>query len=212
MHFTNIAIHVVAGSIALAMGFLILFKDKGTPTHKRLGRAFVWMTLVVCATAVIGTVFFRFLPAFAVLSLLVPYQLFGGWRAARTKDAGPTMVDAGMLLAALALALPLVMEVLTPGRRLTAVDYSAVGALAMLLVYDTIRWTFPRRWHATLWRYEHSYKMTASVFAMLSAMVGNVVRFGQPWSQLAPSVIGLLVIAWSFVRLGQRRQTPERAG
>jgi len=171
-----------------------------------------WMTRVVCATAAICTmIIYRFLPAFTVPSLLVPYQLFGGWRAARTKDAGPTMVDAGTLLVALALALPLVMEVLALGGRLTAVGYSAVGALAMLLAYDTIKWTFPRRWHAALWRYEHTYKMTASVFAMLSAMVGNVVRFGQPWSQLAPSVIGLLVIAWSFVRLGQR-QMPERAG
>jgi hypothetical protein len=28
----------------------------------------------------------------------------------------------------------------------------------------------------------------------LSAFVGNVVRWGQPWSQIAPSVLGVLVI------------------
>lgn len=205
MHFANIAVHVVAGSIALALGFLILLREKGTAGHRRLGRAFFWMTLVVCSTAAIGTIFFRFLPAFAVLSLLGPYQLFGGWRAVRTQGSGPMMIDAGALLVALTLALPLTLEVLGHGRRLLAVDYSAVGALWLILAYDAIKWTFPRHWYRSIWRYEHSYKMTASVFAMLSALIGNVVRIGQPWSQLAPSVIGLVVIAWSFFRLGQRQ-------
>ncbi|WP_303746453.1 DUF2306 domain-containing protein [Stenotrophomonas pigmentata] len=211
MHFANIAVHVVAGSIALVIGFLILLKEKGTAGHQRLGLAFLWMTLLVCATAAIGTIFFRFLPAFAVLSLLVPYQLFGGWRAVRTRERGPMRIDAGALLIALLLALPLTMEVLGHGRRLTAVDYSAVGALGLILAYDAAKWTFPRSWHGAIWRYEHSYKMTASVFAMLSALIGNVVRIGQPWSQLAPSVIGLVVIAVSFVRLGQRQMSGKES-
>lgn len=205
MHFTNIAIHVFAGSIALAIGFLILLKDKGTANHRHLGTAFFWITLVVCATAAIGTIFYRFLPAFAVLSLLVPYQLFGGRRATRTREGGPSLIDACALLIALMLAVPLTMELLGHEHRLTAVDYSAVGALGLILTYDAIKWVFPRSWHGWIWRYEHSYKMTASVFAMLSALIGNAVRIGQPWSQLAPSVIGLIVIASSFVRIGQRQ-------
>lgn len=205
MHTANIAIHVVAGVIALALGFLVLLKSKGTSAHKRLGRSFIWATLLVCVTAAIGTIFFRFLPAFAVLSLLVPYQLLGGWRAARAQGRGPTNIDAGALLLALALALPLAMEVLGHGRRLTAIDYSAVATLGLLLAYDALKWAFPRHWHASIWQYEHSYKMTASVFAMLSALIGNVVRIGQPWSQLAPSVIGLIVIASAFVQIRKQQ-------
>ena len=35
---------------------------------------------------------------------------------------------------------------------------------------------------------------------MVSAFVGNVVRWGQPWSQLAPSAIGICVILYFWWR------------
>ncbi|WP_429620663.1 hypothetical protein [Stenotrophomonas sp. AN71] len=208
VHLANIAIHVMAGAAALAAGFLILFKEKGTATHKRLGMTFVWLSLVVCATAIIGTIFFRFIPVFAVLSLLVPYQLLGGWRVARTQGAGPAMIDGVALVVAMAIALPLSMEILAGPGRLATVDYAAVVTLWMVLAYDAIKWTFPRRWHASLWRYEHIYKMIASVFAMLSALTGNVVRVGQPWSQMLPSAMGVVVIAYFCQRLARERRTP----
>jgi hypothetical protein len=78
------------------------------------------------------------------------------------------------------------------------VVYSSLGALASILFYDVIRWAFPRRWYRVLWQYEHSFKLIASIFAMLSALIGNVVRVGQPWSQIAPSAIGILVIFYFF--------------
>jgi hypothetical protein len=36
---------------------------------------------------------------------------------------------------------------------------------------------------------------------MLSALVGNVIRAGQPWSQVAPSAVGMLVIVYFFARI-----------
>jgi len=53
-----------------------------------------------------------------------------------------------------------------------------------------VRWLFPKRRHARLWRYEHIYKILGCLFGMLSAAVGNTVRVGQPWSRLAPTAIG----------------------
>ena len=80
---------------------------------------------------------------------------------------------------------------------------STLGALFSVLLYDIARWLFPRRWFRSLWIYEHSYKLIASQFGMLSALIGNVVRFGQPWSQIAPSVVGLLVVGYFFWKLGR---------
>ena len=102
-HLTNLAIHVAAGSVALAIGFTILFRAKGTAKHRRLGRLFSYFTLIVCCSAAVGTIFFRFVPVFAVLSVLVPYQLIGGWRSIYTKSAGPSGIDAVWTLVALAL-------------------------------------------------------------------------------------------------------------
>lgn len=200
-HLANLAIHVAAGTAGLAIGFTMLAKAKGTPTHRRLGRIFCFFTLLVCCSAAAGLVLFRFLPLFAVLTVLVLYQLVGGWRSVYTQDRGPSALDAGWTLLAVAFSIFLVPVVLRQPGSANIVVYSSLGALASIILYDTIRWLFPRRWYRTLWRYEHAYKLIASIFAMLSAFVGNVVRVGQPWSQIAPSAIGLMIIFYFFYRL-----------
>jgi uncharacterized membrane protein len=200
-HFTNLAIHVAAGAVALAIGFLILAKPKGTQTHRRLGRVFCYFALIVCCSAAAGTIFFHFVPVFAVLSVLVPYQLVGGWRSIYTKSRGPSKIDAIWTLVAFAFFVALIPAVRAHPAEAPIVVYSSLGALAMVLLYDAIRWSFPRRWYRTLWKYEHSYKLIASVFGMLSALIGNVIRFGQPWSQILPSAAGLIVIAHYFTQL-----------
>ncbi|WP_373896711.1 hypothetical protein [uncultured Massilia sp.] len=96
-HLLNLALHVGAGIAAIVVGLGLLAKTKGTPTHRRRGRIFVAFTLLVCATGIIGSVLFRFIPLFAVLTLLVTYQLLSGWHAVHTKAAGPDRIDALLL-------------------------------------------------------------------------------------------------------------------
>lgn len=207
---TNVIIHVVAGTVALGIGFSILAIKKGTPLHQTLGRYFAYSAIVVCFSAALGLMCFRFLPLFAVLTVLVFYQLISGWRTAITKHAGPTTIDAVWTAAGMACTIALVpilvshLELTTP-----TVLYSTLGGLATVLLYDAIRWTFPRSWHETLWIYEHVYKLIATLFGMLSAFVGNVVRYGQPWSQMLPSLLGLIVIAWFFRKIYQRKNEYE---
>jgi hypothetical protein len=45
--------------------------------------------------------------------------------------------------------------------------------------------------------------LISAQFGMLSALVGNVIRVGQPWSQLLPSAVGLLVVITTFIRLAR---------
>jgi uncharacterized membrane protein len=207
-HLINLGIHVAAGTVALAIGFTLLAKAKGTAWHRRAGRLFCYFTLVVSCSAVVGTIFFRFVPIFAVLSVLVPYQLIGGWRSVYTQDRGPAQVDAVCTLVALAVSVLLIPALRAHPTQAPVVVYSSLGALASILAYDAVRWLFPRRWYRVLWRYEHGYKLIASIFAMLSALVGNVVRVGQPWSQIAPSAVGVLVIMYFFWQL--HRQDKRR--
>lgn len=217
VHFINIAIHVVAGSIGLLIGFVLLGRAKGTSFHRRWGRRFSLATLVVCLTAAIGSTFFRFIPLFAVLNVVVCYQLISGWRVIYTKENGPELFDGIWTLIGLAATVALVPVLIhQPGDTAPVILYSTLGALALLLMYDSARWIFPKKWHRTVWLYEHMYKIISALFAMLSAMVGNVVRFGQPWSQILPTVAGAFVIAWFFgTRIRQSRKTisaPETSG
>lgn len=211
-HLANIALHVGAGTLALLIGFVMLAGRKGTAAHRRWGKGFCVLALVVSLSAAVGTLCFRFIPVFAVLTVLVPYQLVSGWRSIHTRERGPASIDAVWTLVALGLALVLAPALVAAPGRPDIVAYASLGALFLLLAYDTVRWCFPRRWFATLWRYDHVYKLVASLFGMLSALVGNVVRVGQPWSQIAPSAIGLLVIGYFFVQLRRQRISARSAG
>ncbi len=206
-HLANLIIHVGAGTVALMIGFFLLTSRKGTPKHRRWGRNFCYFTLLVCLSAAIGTIFFRFIPLFAVLTVLVTYQLVSGWRSIYTQDLGPSAIDGAWTLFALMFSGTLVPILLAAPTGVDIVVYSSLGALFAILTYDSIRWLFPRSWFRTLWRYEHSYKLIASLFAMLSALIGNVVRVGQPWSQIAPSAVGVLVIFYFFYRLYRQDST-----
>jgi hypothetical protein len=212
-HLLNLALHVGAGIAAMGLGLFMLGAAKGTARHRQRGRVFVGLTGVVCATAIIGNLWFRFIPVFAVLTLLVSYQLASGWHVIATRAAGPNWRDLLLLCGGVGGALALVPVLLgasVPGTT-GSVVYASLGALAVLLVYDAARWGFPRRWHASLWRYEHIYKIISALFAMLSAASGNLIKVGQPWSQLLPSVAGALAIAW-FCWQTWRRQRRVPSG
>jgi uncharacterized membrane protein len=215
MHLLNLAAHLGAGLAAIGLGVLMLASAKGTHSHRSRGRVFVALTCVVCATGAIGNVFFRFMPLFAVLTVLVAYQLASGWHVVFTKGSGPNRVDALLAVCAGGWALYLIPQLITSGTQDAAaiVIHSSLGGLFVLLAYDLARWCFPRRWHASLWRYEHIYKLISALFAMLSAATGNLVKVGQPWSQLLPSVLGALAILWFFQRTWRagRRAPPYPA-
>ncbi|PIG28689.1 hypothetical protein CLU93_2986 [Janthinobacterium sp. 35] len=205
----NITTHVLAGSAAIGLGLFLVATAKGTPQHRRRGRLFAWLTLLVCATAAIGNLLFDYRPVFAVLTVLVLYQLLSGWRTVYTREAGPQAVDGAMTAAALVAGGLILLRLQHDASGQQAiVVLSSLGGLAAILVYDGARWAFPRRWHGVLWRYEHIYKLLASLFAMLSAAAGNLLRMGQPWTQLAPSLLGLICIAWFWRR--QYRQEQAR--
>ena len=205
----NLYVHIGAGIAGIAVGIAILFRPKGTPWHRNYGRIFAICVLIVSATAALAIIFFRFVPLLVVLTVLTLYQLVSGWRSIRNKQAGPAAFDAVWTLAAIAttlLLLPILIVAPTQGSSQPVVVFSTLGALALVLAYDALRWLFPRRWFATLWAYEHIYKLIASFSALLSAFAGNVIRFGQPWSQILPSALGTLLIFWFFLRLAQHKE------
>ena len=209
-HLANLAIHVAGGIAGILLGFFILARDKGTSLHRRLGRWFAYATLVVTGSAFSGVILFRFLPLFTVLAVLVLYQLVGGWRAATTRERGPQLRDAGWTLLAGGACAALAPIVLARYVGPPVILYSSLGTLGVIICYDALRFLFPRHWFARVWRYEHGYKMISSLFAMLSAFAGNVIRVGQPWSQLLPSIAGLLVIGYFFARF-YREDSRSRA-
>lgn len=204
-HALNLALHVGAGTAALLLGAVLLMRRKGTVWHRRWGRVFGVLACVVCASAALSLVF-GYHPLFAVLTLTVAYQVWGGWRAVRWRGRGPDWRDAlASVIATLAwVALALGTPAWNPPL------LGALAWLAMVLAYDAARWAFPRGWFSALWRCEHAAKWIACVCGMASAMLGNVWRSGQPWSQLLPSVAGVVLIVWMCRRLWHGQRASDR--
>ena len=206
-HLTNIAIHITAGSAGLLLGSILLMVGKGSALHVRLGRIFLAFAGVVCGSALVGTIFFRFIPLFAVLTVLVSYLVLGGWRVIYTKERGPAVWDAALTactLLATAILLPILLRADLGQGSSAPVIFSTLGAVLIVIAYDSAKWFFSKRWHARLWRFEHIYKMLSAFFGMASAAIGNI--FHTTLAQLLPSLLGTAFIAWFFWREFQRRR------
>ncbi len=206
-HLANLGVHIGAGVVGISLGMMQLAREKGDARHRALGTWFMAALLTVTGSALIGTIAFRFMPLFAVLTLLTTYMGVGGWRVARTQARGPGRFDMIWSLLALGAAVALVPILLRgpfEGSSRPVVVWSTLGGVGLLLAYDFVKWTFPRRWFARIWLPEHIYKMASALFGMISAFVGNVVRWGQPWSQVAPSAVGMLIIFYWWWRVASR--------
>lgn len=197
LHFTNIVLHVVCGTAALALGLVQLLASKGGATHRRLGRWFVYLVWLVVATAALGLALFGFRAFLAVLTLLVAYWTYSGMRAARNRGRGPQLQDG--VASAVGLAAVVGFSYWLPYVRfpwVPAIIYSTLGTLTLVALYDLSRFAFPRGWHDRLWQYEHIVKMIGAHAAVVAAFSGTVLAALQPYSQILPSVI------WTGLQVG----------
>src|SRR6202011_1823256 len=194
-HAANIAIHVVFGAIALVIGFVPLVTQKGGRTHVRFGRWFLICLIVVIATAVIGIVAFGFRAFLGVITMLSAYEAWSGYRVFSIRATGPRILDAVIALAALVAAVLFIIylrSVQVPWA--PVVIYSTLGTLVAVASYDLLRFALPKNWVARSWLYEHLVKMMGAYTAIVSAFSGTVLARWQPWSQMAPSIVGTIAM------------------
>jgi uncharacterized membrane protein len=149
-HAANIAVHVVLGSAALALGVWQLLASKGDAGHRRRGHWFLVCIWAAVATATVGLVVFELRTFLGVITLLTAYWAFAGSRTLRIRHTGVRAVDAVSSLAGLAAAALFVwhlQSVTFPWA--PSVIYSTLGTLATVATYDLARFAFPRRWFRT---------------------------------------------------------------
>lgn len=206
-HTVNVAIHVGFGTLALLLGLIPLITRKGGRLHIRFGRWFLACIAVVIVTAVIGIFAFGFRAFLGVITLLSAYEAYSGFRALRIRFTGPKAVDGAVsvfALAAAALFLLYLRSVHLPWS--PVIIYPTLGTLVAVAIYDLARFTFPKSWFATTWLYEHLIKMIGAYTAVVSAFSGTVLERWQPWSQIAPSMIGTAAMAGFIVYYQSRKR------
>ncbi|MGC4021848.1 MAG: hypothetical protein QM734_07825 [Cyclobacteriaceae bacterium] len=92
-HSSNIGLHVTAGTIALLLGAVSLLSAKGKRVHIKSGRWFLRLLSLVILTGLLGVFVFKRNTFLLVITLLSAYQGYSGYRALKTKNNSPNVVD-----------------------------------------------------------------------------------------------------------------------
>lgn len=202
IHHINIIIHVLAGTIALLTGLTALSVTKGGKLHIQFGRYFTRMIVIVILTGLIGIFIFRRNNFLLVITLLSAYNCFSGIRALRLNGRRPDPIDYLAPVIVTASALYYLYYIQAAGLYWSPVIiYSTIGALFLVTTYDLLKWAMPSPFLQKAVMYEHVYKMISAFSAITSAFSGTVLSQYKPYSQFLPSVIGMICIIITFIRL-----------
>ncbi len=194
LHKANIFTHVIAGTIALITGSIILLMKKGNNWHIKMGKIFLYLLIIVIFTALIGVFVFGRNTFLLVITVLSGYQGFSGFRILETKSNSVYGID---VLAGI-VSIIVVVYYLYHLNKISLywapiVIYSTVGTLIIYIIYDFLRYFIPPQKYKNLWLYEHIFKMIGAFTALLAAFSGTVFSNYQPLSQILPSAIGIIL-------------------
>lgn len=208
----NIYTHVIVGGLLLVVGLIPLISQKGGTWHKRAGRIYAKLYLVVLISALIGIIFFRSPPALIAITLSAWYGFFSSVRALKIKTTGPRLIDNAMSVCAIG-AGALLLTIMSKNSSASwspVMGYSLVGITTTIALYDLSRNFWVRTWTRKIWPVDHGFKIVGNYFAAASAASGNLIRDFQPWSQILPSIIGTVlsvVLVYLFLRSNRVKTT-----
>jgi uncharacterized membrane protein len=106
MHMTSLAIHGIAGSLGLMVGFLALFAAKGARLHRQSGMIFVYAMMTVgLMGAMMAAVWGKSRATNIPVGLLTAYLVFTALTTVRPPAAGSRRLDLGLMLVPLGICM-----------------------------------------------------------------------------------------------------------
>lgn len=206
LHGSNIILHIIAGSLALTVGIIILLTNKGGRFHRNTGKIFLILLAMVIFTGLTGVFIFKRNSFLLVITVLSGYLGYSGYRTLKTKSNQPKIIDIGIALLSILSVCYFLYYFKSIGMIWApSIIYSTLGYLIAVVTYDLGRYFIPVAVYGNLWLYEHIIKMISAFSGLLSAFTGTVFPQYQPYSQFLPSVFGAL-IAIGFMTAAYRKQ------
>ena len=206
-HTTNIAIHVVAGSLALLAGVVAIVSPKRAGLHTRAGRVFILLH-PGRHDGCHRTAPFR-LPVVPrgcddLEHLRCLCRIPGA--SAEGQASGDSRSTVERLRFPGSMGIPFSHEALAPALG-PVLTWSILGGLILTSGYDLCRVFLPAAWLARTWVQEHLLKMMGAYIAITSAFAGTVFQRYMPWAAIAPSALGVAVEI-AFLVAGPRAWKP----
>jgi uncharacterized membrane protein len=209
---TLIPIHIIAGVIAIAAGFVALWTVKGMKRHRKSGTIFVYSMLVLAGTgATIATI--RNQPANVMGGLISIYLVTTGVLTLRRRDGVFRWIDTASMAAAIALAFlstRLAMQVAqSPTGKINGVPPAplfAFGAVAILGAAGDLRMMLARGLQGTHRIARHLWRMCFAMFiASGSFFLGQAKVLPQPIRIMPllaiPAFLPLVFLVFWLVRV-----------
>jgi len=146
LHYSNIAVHVITGLIALILGLVILLTKKGARVHRKMGRTFLALLTIVVISGLFGVLIFRRNTFLLVLTVSSGYTGYSGFRAVRTKSNNPKSIDIFAALLDPGSALYFLYYIKSIGMIWSPIlIYATVGFLFLVIAYDLLRYLIPEK-------------------------------------------------------------------
>lgn len=206
----NLAVHIGMGAAGLLCGLFPLLSTKGGNVHRRGGRIFVIFAGIALGAAILADVFLHEPVGLLAATLSATYQYVGGLRSLTLRARAPSIVDTSLACAALAGCAWLVS--LKDAGTISwtpMMGYSTAAYVACIAIYDLSRPFWATYWCSYVRPLDHGLKMTGCYFAMLSSGAGNLLKHLQPWSQVIPSSLGIIVMMVLLSRHLSQRTSAE---
>jgi hypothetical protein len=192
-----LVLHIIAGFAAFFCAPVALLTVKGGKTHRRFGKYYLYLMMVVALTAMIIAVY-RPIVFLALVAVFSAYFAFKGYRILQRKNAPAQPLDwaGASLMVASGVGL-ITLGLLQPaGYRMPSPAVSvAFGVVAVLFGgFDMLQFLRPPA-DKNAWWYGHMSGMLGSYIAAVSAFSAVNFSFLPPTVRwLWPSAIGIPVI------------------
>lgn len=216
-------IHIVAGGLAIVLGFLALSVQKGGTLHRRSGMLFVYAMLVMGATAALLGFLETRRPTDLLVSLMVAYFVGTAVTTVRPESSWTRAINAAALAVAVGLAsIDAAFGVVaydSPGRSLNGVPFFMLFVLATVLLLAAIgdvrilRNGMPRggaRLARHLWRMCFALFIAAGSFFSIRERVAKILPEPLTTGPMRALPI-LLIFGAMFYWLWKVRRVPRSA-
>jgi len=202
LYFVLLVAHIVFGYISLSAGTFILFANKGTKLHQRIGNVFYFSLWgVIIASTFISI--YKNIPFLFFMGNFVLYQNYSGRRVLKNKSHLPNWGDYAILVFALLNGAYMVYTL--------NIVLTVFGALTLFLVFSDARLIFlaktNKKIHQKAWLSKHLGMMMGAYIGTLTAfIVVNVNDFQPAWLLwLLPTFLLVPLMRywdWKFTRKG----------
>lgn len=189
------ALHIAAGTLALAAGIGAMVTRKGAFWHRRWGKSYFWAMATIATTSLTMSLLHG-LAFLLMVALLSFYLCFAGYRALYVRKPGQRASAADYISVVLALvaAASFMLWSVEAAGALRWVARAFGGILGVAALRDAYAYLRPSS-ERTAWRYAHMSRMLGAYIATTTAFAVVNLQFLPPlvvW--LTPTVIGTVGI------------------